>query len=423
MLYKQILHSCFKEEDPNNLIKEQDFQTTKQQIKQSQDRLKQDISQQKIGSLNLNTDLDMVKNIAHELREKFRTLVIIGIGGSSLGGQTLCGTRFYQYFQNEGPNIVFLDNIHYLDFTHHLAPLNIETTGFLIISKSGTTLETITLATYITNHFRKIKEDISKNFYVITENTDNPLRNLGTKINATIIDHPKNIGGRYSCFSLVALIPAAICNIDIEGFIQGAKEVLDNFQSTEENFISDGAALLLTTEAIYVNETVFIPYIQKLSFLPSWYVQLFAESLGKNGKGIMPIKAMGSVDQHSVFQLFLDGPNNKSFTILTENIKNSGNHIIDDICAFKDIEYLQGHTLGDVIQAQQEAIIYALKSRHRPIREIQCETYSDRALGQIMMHFILEVILLGYAASINPFDQPAVEIGKKKTKEILLHLK
>lgn len=417
--YKQIFHSCFKEENSQNLFKKSDFTATEKEIEQSRKKLKSDILAKKIACTDLSKELSEIKNIAQEIREKFSTLIIIGIGGSSLGGQTLCGTRFYQYFQNSGPNIVFLDNIHYLDFSHHLAPLNLNRTAFMVISKSGETLETVTLATYVVNYFKKSQEDLSKNFYFITEDSNNPLRNLAKNIGCTSLNHPTNVGGRFSCFTLVSLIPAAICGFDIDKFLDGADSILQHFLEEEHNEINKGASLLLLSTRKNVGETVFIPYIQKLSFLPSWYVQLFAESLGKEGKGITPIKAMGSVDQHSVFQLFLDGPNNKSFTVITEEIRGTGNQITDSICHFKDIEYLQNHTIGDVLQAQQEAIIFALKSRNRPVREIYCPSFNDHTLGQLMMHFILEVILLGYAQHINPFDQPAVEIGKNKTKEIL----
>lgn len=419
MSFEQIFHFDLEEASNAKIINANKQLAVKEKISDAAAKLKNEINKQEIACLDINPNIEELEQVAADIKKRFNTVLIIGIGGSSLAGQTLCGTKFYQYLQNEGPKIVFLDSIHYLNFDFHLANLNIEKLGFIVISKSGYTVEIVTVTTYIANYFAKIKSDLSKHFFFITENTDNPIRNIAKKLNAPIFPHAKNIGGRYSCFSIVSLLPALICNVDVSRYLAGAKESLAGFLATEDNQVVAGANFLKLTEESNFNQTVFVPYIQKLSFLPSWYVQLFAESLGKNNAGIMPIKAMGSIDQHSVFQLFLDGPNDKTYTVLTENVRSKGNLIIDEINHFKGVEYLTDKTIGDVICAQQESAIYALKAKNRLVRELSCSAQDEKTLGALMMHFVLEVILLGYYSSINPFDQPAVEIGKQKTREIL----
>ena len=359
--------------------------------------------------------VDIAKQVSNKIQNKYKKLIIFGMGGSSFGGQALCGTKFYQYLnKNLTTQIIFIDNIHYHNFSIFLEELSYQDTAFLTISKSGSTLETLSQILVTKSFFEKeIQKFGAKNFFFITENTDNPLSQVAASMDCNIIPHHLKIGGRYSCFTSVAMIPAHIVNINLSEYVLGGKNIIEDFLNNgEQSIVFKGATLLNAIIKKGYSNHVFIPYLQRLYQMIYWYAQLFAESLGKNGKGMTPVKAIGSVDQHSQLQLFLEGPKNKFFTFITQSTQNLGNKIIIPQNV-SNIDYLNNNTLGNVINANQEATIKSLINKGCPVRRIHFHQFNDKALGEIMMFFMLETILLGYTTKIDPFDQPAVEIGKK----------
>jgi len=367
-----------------------------------------------------DSQIKISQETAKEIASKYKKLIIYGIGGSSLGGQTLCGTRFYQYIKNQDTEIVFIDNIHYHNFNIFLEEINYQDTAFLTISKSGGTIETLSQILVTLDFFDgDIQQYGADNFYFVAETTKNPITQIANNLKRPIIPHHNKIGGRYSCFTPVAMIPAELTGINLNDYIAGGKAMVSDFLNNAENsLVFEGAAIMLAADKKGYPNHVFIPYLQRLYQMIYWYAQLFAESLGKNGKGMTPIKALGSVDQHSQLQLFLDGPKNKFFTFITQSTSSLGNkiNIADGV---ENIDYLKGNTLGDVINANQEATIASLCEQGCPVRRIHFHEFDDRSLGEILMFFMLETILLGYAMDIDPFDQPAVEIGKTKAKKML----
>lgn len=370
---------------------------------------------------NTDEQIKLAQEISNNIQEKYKTLIIFGMGGSSLGGQALCGTKFYQYLnKNISTQIIFIDNIHYHNFNIFLEELSFTETAFLTISKSGFTLETLSQILVTKDFFQsEISQFGASNFYFITENTDNPLHEIAKSMDCEIIPHHLEIGGRYSCFTSVSMIPAHIVGIDLNQYIQGGKNIINDFLHNGQNsIVFKGATLLNAIIKKGYSNHVFIPYLQRLYQMIYWYAQLFAESLGKNGQGMMPVKAIGSVDQHSQLQLFLDGPKNNFFTFITQSTQKLGNKIIVPQ-NISNIDYLNNNTLGDIINANQESTIASLVEKGCPVRRIHFNEFNDTALGEIMMFFMLETILLGYTNNINPFDQPAVEIGKRIARNIL----
>jgi len=370
-----------------------------------------------------NDDLEfkISKDIAIEISNKYKKLIIFGIGGSSLGGQALCGSRFYQYLSSQTIEIIFIDNLHYHNFNIFLENLDFTSTAFLTISKSGKTLETLSQILVTQDFFKKDIEKLgAENFYFITEDSKSPLKDIADNLKRPIIPHSNQIGGRYSCFTSVAMIPAILTGINISEYIKGGKNIIDNFlNEAEDSMVFKGASIIKAAMDSGYSNHVFIPYLQRLYQTTYWYAQLFAESLGKNGMAMTPIKALGSVDQHSQLQLYLDGPKDKFFTFITQSTEDLGNEIIIPHNV-QDIDYFNNNKLGDVIFANQESTIETLIEQKCPVRRIHFENFSDKALGEILMFFMLETILLGYAMNINPFDQPAVETGKIKARNILL---
>ena len=421
MPYTQHFVSCFKEDNEKLLISKQDYQKNIELVSTQLEILKTNYQDGQLSCLNTNlNDFDIIDNVAKEISSKYKKLLIFGIGGSSLGAQTLCGTKFYQYSLKHNIEIKFIDNIHYINFIEYLNTIEFEDTMCLIISKSGKTIETLTQMVVALNYFKDQGHDLKQNVIFITEDTDNPIHNFAKEIGARNLIHNPNIGGRFSCFSNVALLPAAVIDCNIREFCAGADLVLKSLLSEgSEHDVVKGASLLLAAEDSGIKSNVMIPYLQRLYYLPFWYAQLTAESLGKNGSGLLPIKALGSIDQHSLLQYFLEGGQDLFFNFITINTQNQGSKIHDSILNFQGYEYLKGTTIGDVSYAQQEATIQSFIKKGKMLRRFNIDEFNDYALGGLMMHFMLETILMGYVRGINPFDQPAVEFGKKISKEIL----
>ena len=164
---------------------------------------------------------------------------------------------------------------------------------------------------------------------------------------------------------------------------------------------------------------IVMPYASRLERLSHWYRQLLAESLGKQGKGLMPIAALGPVDQHSMLQFFLDGPNTGVVTLIEAPVIGTGPAFAADFTDDERLAYLAGHKMGDIVAAQVKGTLGALVEQGRPVRHMALQAVDERALGALLMHFMLETIMLGFMLDVDPFDQPAVELGKKLTRDYL----
>lgn len=258
--------------------------------------------------------------IAEEISDRYKNLIICGMGGSSLGAKAICGYGFFdlKYDKDKDKKIHFLDNIHHQNLHNFLANINFKDSAFLFISKSGKTIETICQTLLVIDYYQKqLEENKAQNLYFITENKKepNPLAKIANNYKRPIIHHDEDIGGRYSCFTPVALIPTAFYDIDISNYLAGGLEILDDFLNNKTDLIEKGVYFLQESQKQNLNIQVSMPYLARLYHFNYWYNQLLAESIGKNGQGITPLKALGSVDQHSVLQLFLDGKKDKFFYI------------------------------------------------------------------------------------------------------------
>ncbi len=352
-------------------------------------------------------DFDLYKRAAHHLAG-FEDILILGTGGSSLGGQAICALSV-----QEKPRLHFLDNIDPHTFTAIFHKIDLTKTGILVISKSGSTVET--LLQLLTCMQRFNTSTLADHIVVITEPTDNPLRKLAEAHDWLCLDHPQNVGGRYSCFSVVGLLPLILSGLDPSLFHKGARDVL-------HHHLTDNSppALLGATLSVYLEKhhqktlSVMLPYGDQLEFFSLWYCQLWAESLGKKGKGTTPISALGTVDQHSQLQLYLDGPKDKFFTMITCSWKGLGNKIHSSF-----IPEFTGKSMGDLFEAEQKATYETLVRHECPTRLMTLNHIDEYNLGALMMHFMIETILTSYLIDVNAFDQPAVEEGKRLAREYL----
>jgi glucose-6-phosphate isomerase len=264
-------------------------------------------------------------------------------------------------------------------------------------------------------------DGIAHRFTVITEPSDNPLRRLAGQFRIHGLDHDPGIGGRFSVLSLVGLLPAALAGVDIEAVRVGAHEVLEMSLAAEEP--KDCAPALGAAVSVAlarergVSATVFLAYADALRETALWYRQLWAESLGKGGQGTTPLDAVGTVDQHSQLQLWLDGPADKMFTIVTAPSRGQGDRTDPDMMSrIPELGWLADRTLGDLLDAHARGTADALAARGRPVRAMRLDAVDARSLGALIMHFMLETIIAAHMLGVDPFDQPAVEEGKVRTR-------
>lgn len=377
---------------------------------------------------SLQTD-DILRDLAPqvEIFQSFEDILILGTGGSSLGGQTLCALKNPK---KKTPRLHFLDNIDPNTFQTLLPSLTNSKTGVIAISKSGNTAETLVQLLLCVQHFlQDISEDsLSKHFLVISEPKENAIRHLAKTYAIPCLDHPPQIGGRFAVFTVVGMLPALIAGIDAKAVREGARATLSH------NLMSDntpalppavqGALAHLAFAKSGVTQTVLMPYIDRLNTFCLWYRQLWAESIGKKNKenqpqGITPIQALGAVDQHSQLQLYLDGPKDKFFTILTLDQQGDTQRINLPALGHPTLDLFSGKTMGTLMAAEQQATIDTLRRHKCPTRVIHLKNLDEKVLGGLMMHYILETLAMAHLLGVNPFDQPAVEEGKILTQQYL----
>jgi glucose-6-phosphate isomerase len=300
-----------------------------------------------------------------------------------------------------------------------------ERTGFIVISKSGGTAETLTQFLYCLDIFHnQLDEDkIKEHFTVITEPGDRALRRLAKRWELEIIDHDPGVGGRYSALSVVGLLPALIAGLDAYQIRDGAmsvlKPILDDGDAKECAPAQGAVINIALAQERAINTTVLMPYLDRLVSFGLWYRQLWAESLGKDGYGTTPANALGTVDQHSQLQLYLDGPRDKFFTLLFADRANTGGLVPADLADDPELAFIAGKRMGDLMAAEQQATAETLINHNCPTRIMTIETIDEHSLGALMMHFMLETIIAADLLGVNAFDQPAVEEGKIRAKSFL----
>lgn len=377
-----------------------------------------------------NDDVAALEPVAERLRENFRDIIVLGTGGSSLGGKSLSaladpGAPLPDGGQPDSPRLHFMDNIDPVSFDRLFARTDPAATAFIVISKSGGTAETLTQFLYCLDVFRKALPagTLGRHFLAVTEPRDNPLRRLAEEHGFETLDHDPNIGGRYSVLSVVGLLPAMIAGLDAEAVRRGAASVLTpilGHAGPEETPAAVGAALAVAlSKERAISQLVLMPYVDRLHDFAFWYRQLWAESLGKNGEGTTPVNALGTVDQHSQLQLYLAGPGDKAYTVIFGPSSGTGGRVPEDLAGNGDLSYLAGRRMGDLLDAEQRATADTLIANQRPTRRITLPEVNEESIGALMMHFMLETIIAAQLLNVDAFDQPAVEQGKVLAREYL----
>jgi glucose-6-phosphate isomerase len=380
-------------------------------------------------------DIEAARATLKKLSHGARTLVFFGTGGSSLGGQTLAQLGGWgipgddKHGSEERPRTRFYDNLDARTLELSLAGLDLKTSRFVVISKSGGTPETLVQITAAIEAVRQagLAAKIPELFLAVTEppakGKSNGLRALCQHFTIPVLDHDPDIGGRFSGLTNVGLLPALARGLDVAALREGAQGVIDSLLNAKTASVfapAIGAATAIgLAKERGVRANIMLPYSDRLSRFAAWYVQLWGESLGKGGEGTTPVAALGPVDQHSQLQLYLDGAPQHFITVIREDCAGRGPRVPPDLAKLAGADYLAGHAAGDLVAGQQRAIPEALIAAGRPVRTIDLEVLDERALGALMMHFMLETILSAHLLGVDPFDQPAVESGKVLTRRYL----
>ena len=329
--------------------------------------------------------------------KKYSNIRIIGMGGSILGTESI-----YDFLRHKvKKKFIFINNLQ-----SKIKNLDKKKYVNIIVSKSGNTLETISNV----NIFVKKKE---KNVF-ITENKKSYLFTLAKKLKAEIIHHNNFIGGRYSVLSEVGMLPAELMGLNIKKFKQ-INNLVKNKKFVNSLITNVNSTLYFLKKKKF--NSIILNYDENSDNLFKWYQQLVAESLGKKGNGILPTISSMPKDNHSLMQLYLDGPKNNFFTFFY--VKENNSTKINKNTILSSHNYLKNKNLSQIILSQKLATENVFLKKNIPFRSFEINNRDEKTLGELFCFFILETILIGRALKVNPYDQPSVELIKKETKRIL----
>ena len=378
-------------------------------------------------------DLEAAERAYAKLVAGARAIVFFGIGGSSLGGQALAQLGGWSIpgtadaAQKARPRTRFYDNLDAHTLGAALAAFDLGSARFVVTSKSGGTPETLVQALAALDAVKRagLERRIPDLFLGITEpareGKANGLRRLFEAHGIALLDHHTGIGGRFSVLTNVGLLPALARGLDIRALRAGAQSVVEALLSApapQDCAPAVGAAVAVAlARERGLRVQVMMPYSDRLSRFAHWFVQLWAESLGKNGRGTTPLACLGPVDQHSQLQLFMDGPREHLITVVRTPTAGEGPRLSTALAGMSGLDYLGGKAVGDLVAAQAVAVPEALARAGRPVRVFDLERLDEASLGALIMHLMLETILAGRLLGVDPFDQPAVELAKVLTRE------
>ena len=376
-------------------------------------------------------DIDDARAALERLSQGAGTMVFFGTGGSSLGGQTLAQLGGWFIPGEQRPNQLkrprnrFYDNLDPRTFERTLKSLDLASTRFVVISKSGTTAETLAqfLSALQAVKAEGLEAKVPELFLGLTIKAPNGLRDICEAHGIPLLDHEPTIPGRYSVLTNVGILAAMARGLDAVALRRGAGRVVEALVKAvkPEAFAPAlGAAVAVAMmKQRNVRAMVMLPYSDRLERFAHWHAQLWGESLGKAGEGSAPVAALGPVDQHSLLQLLMDGPRDYLVTTLRHDNAGIGPMIDPALARQAGAPYLGGHTIGDLVEAQQRAIPEVLIKSGRPVRTVDFEALDEEVLGSLLMHFMIETILAARLLGVDPFDQPAVEEGKRLTRQYL----
>lgn len=376
-------------------------------------RMNDEIKGDDIGYYHLpSLGMDIVSKIEEIAKRDFDSVVLVGVGGSSLGVKALYDMLNLQ------KELIFLDNLDPYSIEQNSTKINPNKSIFIISSKSGTTIETISIYKYILEKFN-IKS--YENFIFITD-PNSPLESYAKEIGAIIFNIPKNVGGRFSVLSAIGLVPLGLCGADIKDLLAGANSAKEQYLDNGDDGVLQKAYHYATHSSAKIN--VLFSYSDRLTSFNEWYVQLWAESLGKKRGykrvGLTPVGLVGSKDQHSFLQLIMEGVKDKTVTFITIKDHNSTISVPNLKLNFLDgCDFVNSKSIAEVFNAQAHSTMQALASEMISIDELVIDRLDEWHCGWLIYYYELLTSATGLMLGINTYDQPGVEAGKRILKKLL----
>ncbi|MGZ3332440.1 MAG: glucose-6-phosphate isomerase [Gemmatimonadaceae bacterium] len=384
-----------------------------------------------VGFIDLPIDrplLEQVTKFSAAARGKYDDVVILGIGGSALGPIALrtalrpSGWNMLDEKARSGyPRLQVLDNVDPETIAALLSRLQFARTLFVVTSKSGGTAETMSQFLIVHDRLTSARLDVTKHLVFVTDPKQGALRPLADRLKVPALDIPPNIGGRFSVLTPVGTLPAALIGIDVKSLLAGAREMAERCDNADLAGNPAGIFAMLqwlSDTKLRKSIAVFMPYSDPLRDFAAWFVQLWAESLGKKrtdgtSVGSTPLAALGATDQHAQVQLFMEGPADKTVTFVAVKERSADVKIPAGFSDVKELGYLAGHSLGELIDIEQRATAGALARRGRPNMTIHLDRVDAGHVGQLMMLLEVATAYAGQLYGIDAFNQPGVELGKQ----------
>jgi len=357
--------------------------------------------------LELPTDKELkeYRRAVEELQKVSKKLIVVGIGGSSRGTRAI-----HESVGKRDDKLEFIDNVDPNLLEEVLRKLKWEESSFLFVSKSGKTLETVVAMNVILEELKKRNLEIGKRCAFISDK-GTPFEELAKEFGCSFFPIPDRVGGRFSVLTAVGIVPALFAQYKVEDLLAGAAKVAEDPQ---------GALEIAAAKYLNYREgrkiSVIMPYSSFMTEFTEWYVQLWAESLGKEGEGQTPLKAVGTSSQHSILQLFMDGPDDKVYQMI--HVKSYPK----DPALPKEsriLPFIGGKRVSEVMEAEYKGTVFALESRKRPMVLMELENLAEREIGELFMTYMVATVAMGKLLGVNPYGQPAVEIGKRVAQEEL----
>lgn len=385
--------------------------------------------------LPFSEDLQAIIDLADDLADRFDDLVVLGIGGSALGTTAVArallpihANLLSRQQRANRPRLFVLDNVDPDGINDTLALLDPARTFFCVISKSGTTVETMSQF-LLTREWVKagVGDDFLQHFLLITDPHKGVLRQLASEQGYLSCDVPEGVGGRFSVFSSVGLLPLAVAGIDIRELLAGAAAISPSL--CDDDLFSNPAYLNGLLQYLAYGKgahiSVMMPYSDHLRDVADWYRQLWAESLGKQKNlagddvftGPTPVKALGATDQHSQLQLYMEGPYDKTVTFLA--VDDSPETLIPHASDIPELAYLGGQSFSTLLASEQRATAVALARAGRPNCTIRLSEVSPRSVGALLFMFEVQTVFTGALFGVDPIDQPGVEASKVITSSLM----
>lgn len=348
-------------------------------------------------------DIDNLSEITKHIKDRYKNIIIVAMGGAMLNPQSLLNLNGAL----EQKNIYFLGNTDPIYFENLVQKIDLQDSAIIIISNSGNTLETIALSKMMIATYKNANiNEYGKHFFFITNPINGALQKIAKDINAMIIPHQAGISGRFSGLTNVTTFIGIIAGIDIEEYLNGAESALTDFINNP-HAPSIIAAANISTAAKPI--MVSLAYLQQFNYFLEWYCQIIAESLGKNNQSITPIRGLGPNDQHSMLQLYIEGPDDKFYNFFYVSNLGTNQNTNSDIFSY----------LRQINDINFTATKETLESIGSPLRSIMLPDLSAHTIGDLTANMMLETILLCKMAGVNPFDQPGVELIKTRTNKLV----